>query len=69
MANEKQFGHWEIDLVLPMKQNNGQYQDHSAIMTVVERKTRFYALIKVKSKQSKDMIEALNYFMNVMVKR
>ncbi|CUW11046.1 hypothetical protein PB1E_1764 [Leuconostoc gelidum subsp. gasicomitatum] len=24
--------------MLPMKHNNGQYQDHSAIMTVVERK-------------------------------
>lgn len=62
VAKRKQFGHWEIDLVLPMKQNNGQYQDHSAIMTVVERKTRFYALIKVKSKQSKDMIEAFKLF-------
>lgn len=45
-----------------MKQNNGQYQDHSAIMTIVERKTRFYTLIKVKSKQSKDMIEAFKLF-------
>lgn len=62
VAKRKQFGHWEIDLILPMKQNNGQYQDHSAIMTVVERKTRFYALIKVKSKQSKDMIEAFKLF-------
>ncbi|MGR8828623.1 IS30 family transposase [Leuconostoc citreum] len=62
VAKRKQFGHWEIDLVLPMKQNNGQYQDHSAIMTIVERKTRFYALIKVKSKQSKDMIEAFKLF-------
>lgn len=53
---------WEIDLVLPTKQNNGQYQDHSAIMVVVERKTRFYGLIKVKSKQSKDMIEAFKLF-------
>lgn len=41
VAKRKQFGHWEIDLVLPMKKNNGQYQDHSAIMMVVERKTRF----------------------------
>ncbi|CUW06454.1 hypothetical protein GCM10025878_00690 [Leuconostoc gasicomitatum] len=48
--------------MLPMKHNNGQYQDHSAIMTVVEHKTRFYALVKVKSKQSKDMIEAFKLF-------
>lgn len=31
-------------------------------MTVVERKTIFYALIKVKSKQSKDMIEVFRLF-------
>ncbi len=31
-------------------------------MTVVERKTSFYTLIKLKSKQSKDMIKAFKIF-------
>ena len=53
VENRKQFGHWEIDLVLPKKMNNGRYTDSSAIMTVIERKTRFYSLIKVKSKRSR----------------
>jgi len=47
VESRKQFGHWEIDLVLPAKMNNQRYQDTTAIMTLTERKTRFTALIIV----------------------
>lgn len=58
----RQFGHWEIDLVLPAKGKNGEINDKSAILTLVERKTRFYVLIKIDSKQSFDVIKGFRYF-------
>jgi transposase, IS30 family len=39
----KQFGHWEVDLVLPAKGNEKTILDPSAILTIVKRKTRFFA--------------------------
>ena len=62
VESRKQFGHWEIDLVLPAKMNNQRYQDTTAIMTLTERKTRFTALIIVRSKKSSDMIDAFKLF-------
>ncbi|MGR8808796.1 IS30 family transposase [Leuconostoc citreum] len=62
IENRKQFGHWEMDLVLPKKMNNGEYRDTTAIMTLIERKTRYYVLVKVKSKSANDMIPAFEYF-------
>lgn len=58
----QQFGHWEIDLVLPRKNNNGKQRDDTAIMTIVERKTRFMSLIKLRSKQTADVIDGFNLF-------
>ncbi|MCT3039642.1 IS30 family transposase, partial [Leuconostoc mesenteroides] len=58
----RQFGHWEIDLVLPAKGKNGEINDKSAILTLVERKTRFYVLVKIDSKQSFDVIKGFRYF-------
>lgn len=58
----RQFGHWEIDLVLPAKGKNGGINDKSAILTLVERKTRFYVLVKIDSKQSFDVIKGFRYF-------
>ncbi|MBZ5989023.1 IS30 family transposase, partial [Leuconostoc gasicomitatum] len=62
VESRKQFGHWEIDLVLPAKMNNQRYQDTTAIMTFTERKTRFTALVLVRSKKSSDMVEAFKLF-------
>lgn len=58
----QQFGHWEIDLVLPRKNNNGKQRDDTAIMTVVERKTRYISLIKLRTKQTSDVIDGFNLF-------
>ena len=62
VESRKQFGHWEIDLVLPAKMNNQRYQDTTAIMTFTERKTRFTALVLVRSKKSSDMVDAFKLF-------
>nr|WP_258553390.1 IS30 family transposase [Leuconostoc mesenteroides] len=62
VESRKQFGHWEIDLVLPAKMNNQRYQDTTAIMTFTERKTRFTALVLVRSKKSSDMVDAFRLF-------
>lgn len=62
IEKRKQFGHWEIDLVLPRKNNNNQHRDDSAIMTFVERKTRFYALVKINSRRSVDVINGFKLF-------
>ncbi|QYU58829.1 IS30 family transposase [Weissella confusa] len=63
LANSrKQFGHWEIDLVMPAKMNNNKYLDTSAIMTFTERKTRYTALVLVPSKQAADVVAAFDVF-------
>lgn len=62
IETRKQFGHWEMDLVMPSKMNNQRYQDTTAIMTLNERKTRLTALILVRSKNASDMIEAFKLF-------
>lgn len=58
----QQFGHWEIDLVLPRKNNNGMQRDDTAIMTIVERKTRYISLIKLRTRQTADVIAGFNLF-------
>ncbi|MGR8861893.1 IS30 family transposase [Leuconostoc citreum] len=62
VEKREQFGHWEIDLVLPRKNNNGMQRDDTAIMTVVERKTRFISLIKLETKQTADVVAGFNLF-------
>ncbi len=62
VENRQQFGHWEIDLVLPRKNNNGLQRDDTAIMTIVERKTRFISLIKIRTKQTDDVVAGFNLF-------
>ncbi|MCK8605660.1 IS30 family transposase [Leuconostoc citreum] len=62
IESRKQFGHWEMDLVQPKKTNGSEHPDKSAIMTLIERQTRYYVLVKVKSKSADDMIEAFKYF-------
>ena len=51
-ADRSVFGHWEGDLVLGRN-------SRSAVITLVERKTRYTLVIKVSSRKTKDVIEAL----------
>ncbi|GAK32088.1 IS30 family transposas [Weissella oryzae SG25] len=62
--SRSRFGHWEIDLVLPAKNRDGMWTDKSAIMTIVERKTRFLAMYKIKSKRSDDVIAGFDKFLS-----
>jgi len=62
VEKRQQFGHWEIDLVLPRKNNNGMQRDDTALMTLVERKTRFISIIKVRTKQTADVVAGFKLF-------
>ncbi|MCM0582727.1 IS30 family transposase [Weissella diestrammenae] len=57
-----QFGHWEIDLVLPAKTKDEVQFDNTAIMTFVERKSRFYTLIKIENKRADSVIKGFDLF-------
>lgn len=55
MDDRSEFGHWEGDLVTgPRDGQNG------AILTLIERKTRFYYMIPIKSKSSKKVLMQIN---------
>ncbi|MGY3701228.1 IS30 family transposase [Leuconostoc gelidum] len=62
VEKRQQFGHWEIDLVLPRKNNNGLQRDDTALMTLVERKTRFISIIKVRTKRTEDVVNGFKLF-------
>ena len=50
----KEFGHWEIDTVIG-KKTSGQ----NVLLTIIERKSRYYKVIKIDSKFSKRVNDAL----------
>lgn len=55
ITDRTQFGHWEGDLVTgPRDGQNG------ALFTLIERSTRFYYAIPIKSKTSRDVYRAIN---------
>lgn len=55
VENRVEFGHWEGDLVTgPRDGKNG------ALLTLIERKTRFYCMIPIKDKTSKQVYMAIN---------
>lgn len=53
--DRSEFGHWEGDLVVGPR--DGQ---HGAILTLIERKTRFYIMIPIKAKSSKQVYMQIN---------
>ena len=57
--SRKEFGHWEIDIVLGIKKDA-----EPAIMTIVERQTRMSLWIKVKDHSSLAIDETLQNLMN-----
>lgn len=58
IEKREEFGHWEIDTVI------GRYGiDDNVIMSLVERKTRYYIAVKIDNKSSKSVKNAvLNIF-------
>ena len=50
----KEFGHWEIDTVIGKKTS-----DQDVLLTIIERKSRYYKVIKIDSKFSKRVNDAL----------
>ena len=50
----KEFGHWEIDTVIGKKTS-----DQDVLLTIIERKSRYYKVIKIDSKSSKRVNDAL----------
>ena len=49
-----EFGHWEIDTVIGKKTS-----DQDVLLTIIERKSRYYKVIKIDSKFSKRVNDAL----------
>lgn len=41
IENREEFGHWEIDAI------EGKKLDDNALLTLIERKSRFYYVIKI----------------------
>ncbi|MBM7617403.1 IS30 family transposase [Weissella uvarum] len=60
VENRRQFGHWEMDLVVA---RDGTY---SAVIVFVERKTRYMVAVRLgQSRKADAMIAGLDYFMNL----
>lgn len=49
-----EFGHWEIDTVIGKKTS-----DQDVLLTIIERKSRYYKVIKIDSKSCKPVNDAL----------
>ena len=62
--NREEFGHWEIDTVIGKKTS-----DQDVLLTIIERKSRYYKVIKIDSKSSKPVNDALlDYIMESKTK-
>ncbi|WP_181398757.1 MULTISPECIES: IS30 family transposase [Apilactobacillus] len=56
--NRREFGHWEVDTVLSSRSSN------HCLATFVERKTRLYYAIKIKSRSAEQFAVAMDTFMS-----
>lgn len=54
IENRTEFGHWEVDLVIGSKSGNDD-----ALLTMTERKTREYWIIRIPGRDSNGVMEAL----------
>ena len=64
IEHRKEFGHWEIDTVIGKKTS-----DQDVLLTIIERKSRYYKVIKIYSKSSKPVNDALlDYIMESKTK-
>lgn len=53
--DRKEFGHWEADLVIGSKNNNDD-----ALLTMIERKTREYWMIRIPGRNPNSVMNALS---------
>lgn len=60
----KQFGHWEIDLVCPAKVESDDLSHRAVILTLAERKTRFYVCIKLSGRTAQEVVLGMQSFYN-----
>ena len=62
MSLEKKLASWEVDLIIGK-------DPRSAILTIVERKTRFTLIIKLKSKKATEVANEFNNKLNSIYKK
>ena len=54
IEDRTEFGHWEVDLVIGSKSGNDD-----ALLTMIERKTREYWMIRIPGRDPNGVMEAL----------
>src|SRR5690625_4054942 len=54
VEDRMEFGHWEIDTVV------GQKSDDNALLTIIERKSRFYYAVKIDDQEHDSVDHAIN---------
>ena len=54
IEDRTEFGHWEVDLVIGSKSGNDD-----ALLTMIERKTREYRMIRIPGRDPNGVMEAL----------
>lgn len=54
-ANNRQFGHWEMDTVLGKR--DGQ---HNALLVLTERKTRYEIILQMAQKTTQNVVKSIN---------
>jgi IS30 family transposase len=62
LSLEKKLASWEVDLIIGK-------DPRSAILTIVERKTRFTLIIKLKSKKATEVANEFNNKLNSIYKK
>ncbi|CAK1230232.1 IS30 family (Tra8) [Fructobacillus cardui] len=62
VLTRKQFGHWEIDLVCPAKSDSDDLTHRAVILTLAERKTRYYVCIKLGGRTAQEVVLGMKAF-------
>ena len=62
--NRSEFGHWEIDTVIGVKDKN-----EPVLLTLTERQTRFELILKIAGKTEVDVSNALQPLMNTLLSK
>lgn len=59
VESRSEFGHWEVDTVRGIKDKNDK-----VLVTIVERKTRFYVVLQSPSAKARDVVEVLKKWLS-----
>lgn len=62
VLTRKQFGHWGIDLVCPAKIDSDDLTHRAVILTLAERKTRYYVCIKLGGRTAQEVVLGMKAF-------